>query len=183
MYKSLTDLANHHASDKGTIGPSKRWPVHNYTDVYDAYLHPLRGKELTILEIGLGVTGNNWHSAIVHGRNTGGLTALHAAAYGGHVDVVRWLIGRGARVNDSENFYRMTPLHAAAEEDRKPVVELLLAAGAVVEAQERNGYSPLTQAGWREYWETAGVLMSAGATCQPADLVGDWLYAECTKRQ
>lgn len=72
MYKSLTDLANYHASDKGTIGPSKRWPVHNYTDVYDAYLHPLRGKELTMLEIGLGVTGNNWHSAIVHGRNSGG---------------------------------------------------------------------------------------------------------------
>jgi hypothetical protein len=72
MYKSLTELANYHASDKGTSGPSNTWPVHNYTDVYDAYLNPLRERSLTMLEIGLGVTGENWHSAIVHGRNSGG---------------------------------------------------------------------------------------------------------------
>ena len=72
LQDSLTELANRHASDKGTIGPSPRWPVHNYADVYEAYLQELRDRELTLLEIGLGVTGNNWHSAIVHGRNTGG---------------------------------------------------------------------------------------------------------------
>ena len=27
------------------------------------------------------------------------------------------------------------------------------------------------------------LLMKAGATCQKADLVGDWLYEECTKRK
>jgi uncharacterized protein len=27
------------------------------------------------------------------------------------------------------------------------------------------------------------LLMKAGATCQPADLVGDWLFQECTKRR
>ena len=98
MYKSLTDLANHHASDKGTIGPSKRWPVHNYTDVYDAYLHPLRQKEITMLEIGLGVTGNNWHSAIVHGRNTGGASLKmwydyfpHATIFGMDINACSYL--------------------------------------------------------------------------------------------
>ena len=54
---------------------------------------------------------------------------------------------------------------------------------ADIEAKERNGYTPLTQAGWREYWDAAGLLMKAGATCQKADLVGEWLYTECTKRQ
>lgn len=121
--------------------------------------------------------------ADIHIRNKGGLTALHAAAYGGHVEVVQLLIARGAIVNESKNFYRMSPLHAAAEEGHKDVVGLLLAQGADIEAKERNGYTPLTQAGWREYWETADLLMKAGATCQEADLVGDWLFEECTKRQ
>ena len=70
--ESLTELANRHASDKGTKGPSQTWPVHNYTDVYEAYLHEFRDKEVSLLEIGLGVSGKQWHSAIVHGRNTGG---------------------------------------------------------------------------------------------------------------
>jgi ankyrin repeat protein len=115
-------------------------------------------------------------------RNKGGLTALHAAAYGGHVDVVETLIERGAAVNETGNFYKMSPLHAAAEEGHADVVALLLSHKADIEAKERNGYTPLTQAGWREHWDAAGLLMKAGAACQPADLVGDWLFQECTKR-
>jgi ankyrin repeat protein len=121
--------------------------------------------------------------ANVHASNKGGLTALHAAAYGGHAEVVRLLIARGGAVNQSKNFYQMSPLHAAAEEGHAEVVALLVDAGAEIEAKERNGYTPLTQAGWREYWDAADLLMKAGATCQPADLVGDWLHEECSKRQ
>lgn len=116
-------------------------------------------------------------------RNKGGLTALHAAAYGGNIDVVELLVAKGAPVNDEKNFYRMTPLHAAAEEGHAEVVTLLLANKAEVEPKERNGYTPLTQAGWREHWDAAAVLMKAGAECQKADLVGQWLYTECTKRK
>jgi ankyrin repeat protein len=116
-------------------------------------------------------------------RNKGGLTALHAAAYGGNLDVVELLVTKGAAVNDAKNFYHMSPLHAAAEEGHAEVVAFLLANKADIEAKERNGYSPLTQAGWREHWDAAGLLMKAGAVCQPADLVGQWLYTECTKRK
>lgn len=116
-------------------------------------------------------------------RNKHGLTALHAAAYGGHLDVVELLVTKGASVNDSENFYKMTPLHAAAEEGHADVVGFLLTQKAEVEAKERNGYTPLTQAGWREHWDSASLLMKAGAVCQTADIVGDWLFTECTKRK
>lgn len=116
-------------------------------------------------------------------RNKGGLTALHAAAYGGNLEVVELLVSKGAAVNDTRNFYHMSPLHAAAEEGHADVVAFLLANKADIEAKERNGYTPLTQAGWREHWDAAGLLMKAGATCQKADLVGEWLYTECTKRQ
>lgn len=116
-------------------------------------------------------------------RNKGGLTALHAAAYGGNLEVVELLVSKGAVVNDTRNFYHMSPLHAAAEEGHADVVAFLLANKADIEAKERNGYTPLTQAGWREHWDAAGLLMKAGATCQKADLVGEWLYEECTKRK
>lgn len=115
-------------------------------------------------------------------RNRGGLTALHAAAYGGHEAVVRLLLERGAALEDRENLYKMTPLHAAAEEGHTGIVALFIESGADIEAKERNGYTPLTQAGWRQFWDAAGLLMKAGAECQPAELVGDWLFEECTKR-
>ena len=121
--------------------------------------------------------------ANIETRNKGGLTALHAAAYGGHLDVVELLIAKGAAVNDQNNFYHMSPLHAAAEEGHADIVAFLLANKAEVEATERNGYTPLSQAGWREYWDAADLLLKAGAVCQKADLVGERLYEECSKRK
>ncbi|MBB3462019.1 ankyrin repeat domain-containing protein [Rhizobium sp. BK377] len=116
-------------------------------------------------------------------RNKGGLTALHAAAYGGHLDIVELLVARGASVNDHENFYNMTPLHAAAEEGHADVIAFLLAQKADIEPKERNGYTPVTQAGWRSHWDAVTLLLKAGAACQGADLTGQWLYDECTKRK
>ncbi|MGB5705459.1 MAG: hypothetical protein WBM41_01400, partial [Arenicellales bacterium] len=72
MSQSLTELANLYATDKGTIGPSTEWGAHNYTDIYEGYLYRYRQSLIHFLEIGLGVTGDQWESHIVHGRNTGG---------------------------------------------------------------------------------------------------------------
>ncbi len=119
----------------------------------------------------------------VQARNKKGLTPLHAAAYGGRVDIAVLLIEKGAQVDDSRNFFSITPLHAAAEENHKDMVELLVAKGANLEAKEKNGITPLTKAGWREHWEVFSVLKKAGPTCQPLELVGDWLYNECSKRE
>jgi ankyrin repeat protein len=116
-------------------------------------------------------------------RNKHGLTALHAAAYAGNLDIVKLLVAKGAAVNDTHNFYKMTPLHAAAEEDHAEIVAFLLANGADIEAKERNGYTPLSQAGWRGYWDAAGLLIKAGAACQGPEVVGDRLYKECLKRK
>jgi hypothetical protein len=72
MHSSLTEIANHYGTDKGTIGPSPDFPGHNYTDIYEAYLGRFRQSPVTLLEIGLGVVGDRWDAKIVQGRNTGG---------------------------------------------------------------------------------------------------------------
>ena len=73
--KTLTVLANLYGTDKGTIGPTPEWEPHNYTDIYEAYLARFRHSSICILEIGLGVTGAQWETTIVQGRNTGGASA------------------------------------------------------------------------------------------------------------
>lgn len=119
--------------------------------------------------------------ANIHARNHNGLTALHATAYAGHLDVAALLIKSGADVNDSANRLSTTALHLAAEENQLAVVELLLAKGATVEAEEMNGYTAITQAGWREHWDVVSTLKKAGANCQPESFTGEWLYSRCEK--
>ena len=71
-HATLTQLADLHGSDKGSIGPSDHWGGLNYTDVYAAYLEPIRNEKLRVLEIGIGAIGAQWDARIVHGRNKGG---------------------------------------------------------------------------------------------------------------
>ena len=61
MEPPLTEIANEEGTDKGTEGPRPR-RGHNYTDVYDAYLCGFRNQPITVLEIGLGVTGPAWNA-------------------------------------------------------------------------------------------------------------------------
>ena len=74
--RSLTEIANKYGSDKGTSGPSKEWGAHNYTDIYDAYLEKIRFFEISLLEIGIGVRGENFDAKIVHGSNYSGGASL-----------------------------------------------------------------------------------------------------------
>jgi len=120
--------------------------------------------------------------ANVDARNAGGLSALHAAAYAGHRDIVALLIVKGANVNDAANRFGVAPLHVAAEENHLAIVELLLKNDADSTAVERNGYTALTRAGWREHWDVTAVLLANGAICQDAEKVGEWLFKECTSR-
>jgi len=123
LSKSLTELANLYGTDKGTTGPSSKWGAHNYTDIYEAYLEGYRQSPVSLLEIGLGVTGDCWNSPIVHGRNTGGasLKMWHdyfpeAKIYGIDINECRYLennrirtfVADQGRVEDLEAFVEAT---------------------------------------------------------------------------
>jgi len=68
---SLTEIANLNGSDKGTLGPSPRRPGRNYTDVYEAFLRPLRNEPITILQVGLSVQGRARGARSAQGRDAG----------------------------------------------------------------------------------------------------------------
>lgn len=85
---SLTEIANKFGTDKGTIGPSDHWQALNYTDVYAAYMEPIRDQPIRLLEIGIGATGDQWEARIVHGRNKGGASIKMWEAYFHNAEIV-----------------------------------------------------------------------------------------------
>ncbi len=80
-------------------------------------------------------------------RLASGETWLHGAALGGHVDVARLFVERGADVNAQDD-RRMTPLHHACHARATAMVEYLLAQGASpsLSVVAANGGTPLLMA-------------------------------------
>jgi hypothetical protein len=120
--------------------------------------------------------------ADIDARNASGLSTLHAAAYSGQTDIVKLLVAKGAKVNDAANRFKVTPLHLASEENHIAIVQVLLKQDADSSVVEFNNFTAMTRAGFREHWDVVNVLLANGATCQKEEVVGDWLYQECTTR-
>jgi hypothetical protein len=73
-----------------------------------------------------------------------GFTALHMAAYFGHVTVATLLIDAGADIGAvSQDDAEGTPLHAAVAARNHGMAWLLLARGASVNAQQEGGFTAL----------------------------------------
>ncbi|TYK16507.1 ankyrin-3-like isoform X1 [Cucumis melo var. makuwa] len=70
-------------------------------------------------------------NAIAWGPKSKGLTALHLAAEGGHLEVMDELLERGANIDArTKGACGWTPLHTAAKERRKEAVKFLVENGA-----------------------------------------------------
>ena len=76
------------------------------------------------------------------GGNSSVRTALHAAAAGGHLVVVKYLVGQGASVS-STDANSATPLHAAVTAENLAIVQYLVGQGASVNAKDAWGETPL----------------------------------------
>ncbi len=85
-----------------------------------------------------------------------GDTALHLAAAGYRVEIAQLLLSAGADPNSAANHRRGAPLHYAADgrgvhpswnpARQVKIIELLLRAGADINAQDKNGATPLHRA-------------------------------------
>ena len=121
--------------------------------------------------------------ASVDARNRGGFTPLHSAAYADRPAVAAALIERGANIEDQGNKAGVTPLSVAAEEGNADVAAVLIENGAEVDVTERNGYTPLSRALWRNRDRVVALLQAAGAVCQPEEILGEPTYAKCMAGQ
>jgi ankyrin repeat protein len=97
-----------------------------------------------------------------------GFTALHLAAFFGHVEAVRLLLRHGAKLESvAENPMRVRPLHSAAASGDRAVVRLLVDAGADLDAKQEGGFTPLHAVAQNGDDEGVELLLEAGALPDP----------------
>lgn len=92
----------------------------------------------------------------------GGYTPLHKAAYNGHVEIVEYLISKGADLNARSNS-GSTPLHGAAFHGHPEAVRTLIEKGAEIDIKNNGGYTPFLGACAGGRFDAASLLIEHGA--------------------
>ncbi|XP_038044462.1 ankyrin repeat domain-containing protein 31-like isoform X2 [Patiria miniata] len=100
--------------------------------------------------------------AVIDARDNEEATPLYWAACGGHSDICRLLLSKGADTNLAVQ-WGSTPLHAAADRGHTDCIKYLLRYGADVNAQNNNGDTPLHLASFRGHKEACVILVAHGA--------------------
>ncbi|XP_071796931.1 uncharacterized protein [Asterias amurensis] len=100
-------------------------------------------------------------------------TALHWAASGKRINVVRYILELKPAVNvnirDDSNW---TPLHIAASVGQEDIVTVLVSKGAEVNSANSTGQTPLHYAASRDRQKVAEILLEHGADTNIAERVG-----------
>jgi serine/threonine protein kinase len=104
-----------------------------------------------------------------------GSTALMYAAQGGHIEVLKELLGAGARVEDRDSDGDTALIYAAID-NRLEALKALLEAGAQVNARNDKGQSALSFAAQRGRLECARELLARGADVKSTDSQGKTAY-------
>jgi len=93
---------------------------------------------------------------------TGEATALHRAAYRGHLAIVQLLLDKGAMV-DAEDFEGQTPLQRALAQGHAEVADLLVSRGASLDHVARGNWTMLHAAAAGGLITWVGRLLDKGA--------------------
>jgi uncharacterized protein len=140
------------------------------------------GDERYVIEMLMAAGGD------VNTKTENGTTPLMIAAHGGRVDLVRYLLEKGAQV-DARNVPKETALIAAANRqgdrdgnfpvrealhtDKDKVVEVLVAAGADINASDGSGDTPLILASRYGRIEVVRFLIERGAELNLRNRAGE----------
>ena len=95
-------------------------------------------------------------------EDNNGKTALHSAAFSGHLNVTKHLISQGAEVNKEDNNGK-TALHSAAFSGHLDVTKYLISQGAEVNKEDNNGKTALHSAASSGHLDVTKYLISQGA--------------------
>jgi len=89
--------------------------------------------------------------------NKKGRPPLYEAAKRGHLQVVKFLHSKGAKLNIFGSDIGFTPLHIASEQHHSAIVRYLLANDVDVNIKNDWGQTPLWQASWQAWHEDAEI--------------------------
>jgi ankyrin repeat protein len=84
--------------------------------------------------------------------------ALHRAAIGGHLEIVKSLVYAGCNLNAQTTFSE-TALQLATENEEWEIVKLLVDCGADVNIKRTDGWAPLYTAAWQVGFGFFSVLL------------------------
>ena len=112
------------------------------------------------------------HKADIEAKNDIGYTAMHTAAYYGHIKTMDTLLELGANIERRVD-YGFTALYAAAFRDQADAVKWLLEHHANIEAATPSGITPLMIAARNNAVKTMRVLIDAHATIEHPDEYGN----------
>jgi ankyrin repeat protein len=110
--------------------------------------------------------------ALVNAPGENGITPFALAAAFGHVEVVRFLLERGADVNARDR-RGITALHVAVWRNRPEIVRLLLEKGADDKATGPGGLTPLHMAAMNAQIDIAGLLIERKAAVDARTVYGN----------
>jgi len=108
-------------------------------------------------------------------------TALHWVAFTGPLDVVEFLLTKGAHVNAKDEF-NGTPLQYAAVNGDRELVELLLAKGANVNTIDKWGSTPLHAAARQGHQEVVALLIAKAADVNAKNKEGETVISLAKKK-
>jgi ankyrin repeat protein len=113
--------------------------------------------------IGRGAVGEalamlRWNPALIYSVDDLQQTPLHIASHRGHVDVAKWLIAHGARVNATA-YSGFTPLHLT---ERADIARALINAGADLDKRDNWGNTALQFAAETQKQAVADVILASG---------------------
>ena len=107
------------------------------------------------------------HGANIHLQDKNGFTCLHAAAEGGHVEVVSKLLAVGAKENpdyvNAPNHSGSTPLMVTCSNGHVNIATYLVEHGANIHLQDKNGDTCLHYAVKRGHVKVVRKLLALGA--------------------
>lgn len=105
---------------------------------------------------------------LLNARDNEGRTPLHLACRGVHLNIVKFLIEKGAGI-DVPDANEVVPLHSLAARNNPEAIKLLLSRKASVDVQDHGGHSALHHAAMNNADAAAEALLQGGADVELRD--------------